>query len=74
MTEAERKLWGYLRDRRFGGRKFRRQHPVGPYFLDFYCPEGRLAIELDGSQHAEDAQRLHDEKRSSDLERFSKRS
>ncbi|MCK6686066.1 MAG: DUF559 domain-containing protein [Thermoanaerobaculia bacterium] len=66
-TEAERKLWWCLRDRTFKGRKFRRQHPVGPYFLDFYCPEARLAIELDGGQHAEDEQRLHDEKRSSFL-------
>ena len=66
-TCAEPKLCWSLRDRRFSGRKFRRQHPVGPSFLDFYCPEAGLAVELDGSQHAEDTQRLHDETRSSFL-------
>ncbi len=53
LTDAERPLWGIVRARRFLGLKFRRQHPVGPYILDFYCDELRLAIELDGGQHAE---------------------
>ena len=44
-----------LRNRRLGGRKFRRQHPLPPYILDFYCEEARLAIELDGGQHGEQA-------------------
>ena len=52
-TDAERKLWYLLRDRRLGGIKFCRQHPRGPYTLDFYCAEAALVIELDGSQHAE---------------------
>ncbi|WP_284155332.1 asparagine synthase-related protein [Sulfuricystis multivorans] len=60
-TDAERLMWYLLRDRRLAGRKFRRQHPVPPYVLDFYCAELKLAIELDGGQHAErferDAQR-----------------
>ena len=40
-----------LRAGRFAGFKFRRQHPLGPYFLDFFCPAARLSIELDGFQH-----------------------
>jgi len=52
-TQAERKLWYLLRDRRLGGIKFRRQHPRGPYTLDFYCAEAALVIEVDGGQHAE---------------------
>jgi very-short-patch-repair endonuclease len=52
-TDAERMLWLQLRDRRLGGAKFRRQHPVGDYVADFACPERRLVVELDGSQHME---------------------
>ena len=52
-TDAERALWHRLRDRRLAGQKFRRQHPVGPYFADFACVEAGLVIELDGGQHAE---------------------
>lgn len=52
MTEAERKLWHALRDRRLAGHKFRRQHPIGPYVADFYCEYERLIIEVDGGQHA----------------------
>jgi very-short-patch-repair endonuclease len=44
-------MWSILRDRRFAGYKFRREHPLGPYTLDFYCAEAKLALELDGSQH-----------------------
>jgi very-short-patch-repair endonuclease len=50
-TDVERALWTLLRAKRFGGFKFRRQHPVGPYVLDFYCATARLAIEADGGQH-----------------------
>jgi len=50
-TEAERKLWWHLRDSGLG-EKFRRQHPVGLFFLDFYCHEARLALEVDGGGHA----------------------
>jgi very-short-patch-repair endonuclease len=52
-TDAERKLWHFLRDRQLGGHKFRRQHPVGPYLADFACVERGLIVELDGGQHAE---------------------
>lgn len=51
MTDAEALLWKLLRDRRVAGAKFRRQHPVGKYILDFYCDEKRLGVELDGGQH-----------------------
>ena len=51
MTDAERCLWLHLRDRRLQGFKFRRQHPLGPYVLDFVCLEARLVVEADGGQH-----------------------
>ena len=52
---VERIIWRMLRDRRFGGAKFRRQAPIGPYIADFARPSHRLVVELDGSQHAESA-------------------
>jgi len=52
ITNAERKLWYALRDRRFARYKFRRQVPVGPYIGDFDCYSARLVIEVDGGQHA----------------------
>jgi very-short-patch-repair endonuclease len=55
MTDAERKLWFALKDRRFDAFKFRRQVPVGPYIADFLCFKSRLIIEVDGGQHAESA-------------------
>jgi len=54
-TPDERTLWALLRDRRLVGVKFRRQHQFGPYVLDFFCPEARVAVELDGGQHFESA-------------------
>ena len=53
MTDAERKLWFALRDRRFANFKFRRQVPVGPFIADFICYAARLVIEVDGGQHAD---------------------
>lgn len=50
-TSAEAILWKLLSGRKCGGLKFRRQHSAGPYILDFYCPEAKLAIELDGDVH-----------------------
>ena len=50
-TRAEDRVWFWLRNRRFGDHKFRRQHPVGDYILDFYCSELKLCIELDGAVH-----------------------
>jgi len=48
LTAAEALLWLNLKGRRLNGKKFRRQHSIGPYIVDFFCPESRLAIELDG--------------------------
>ncbi len=55
MTDAERKLWFALKDRRFQSFKFRRQVPIGPYVADFLTFESRLVVEVDGGQHAESA-------------------
>jgi very-short-patch-repair endonuclease len=52
QTETERKFWLLLRDRRLQGWKFRRQVPIGLYIADFCCPEAKLIVELDGGQHA----------------------
>jgi very-short-patch-repair endonuclease len=60
MTDAERKLWFALRDRRFAGFKFRRQVPIGPFIADFVCFGERLVIEVDGGQHADS---IRDQKR-----------
>jgi very-short-patch-repair endonuclease len=60
-TEAERKLWAHLRLRQLGGYKFRRQHPIGPYIVDFICIERKLIIEVDGGQH--DDYKFYDSKR-----------
>jgi ATP-dependent helicase HrpA/adenine-specific DNA-methyltransferase len=62
-TDAEAKLWGLLRMRQLQGCRFRRQHRVGGYILDFYCLELRLAVELDGGQHADQAQMECDRRR-----------
>ncbi len=51
-SRAERKVWELLRARRIGGAKFRRQHPIGPYFADFACISRKLVIEVDGEHHA----------------------
>ncbi len=53
MTDAERLLWGSLRNRGLAGAKFRRQKPEGGYFVDFLCAQARLVVELDGGQHSE---------------------
>lgn len=62
MTDAEGRLWRALRRDQLDGLHFRRQHPIGPFTLDFYCPSLRLAVELDGGQHAEQ-QKPADERR-----------
>ncbi len=63
QTDEEKELWRALRAGRFAGFKFRRQHLLGKYFLDFYCPAAKLSIELDGFQHGLPEQRQHDEER-----------
>ncbi|MDD5437869.1 MAG: endonuclease domain-containing protein [Patescibacteria group bacterium] len=63
QTEVERLLWNRIRNRRLIGARFIRQYSIGRYVLDFYCPEKRLAIELDGSQHLEQNQVEYDKER-----------
>lgn len=53
QTEAEKRLWWSLRRKQLRGARFRRQAPIGPYIVDFFCPEAKLIIELDGGQHAD---------------------
>jgi very-short-patch-repair endonuclease len=60
-TEAERILWEYLKNRKLNGKKFRRQHVIDKFILDFYCHESRLAIELDGAIHTKESVREYDE-------------
>lgn len=66
MTEAELKLWNELRAHRLMGLAFRRQMPIGRYIADFACPEHKLIVEVDGSQHAEDE--IYDQLRTTYLE------
>ncbi len=63
LTPPEVRLWLCLRGKQLGGLKFRRQHPAGPYVLDFYCSEARLAVEVDGQHHGETDQSVHDARR-----------
>ena len=62
-TPAEAFLWTMIKHSKLKGRKFRRQHSVGNYILDFYCPFERLAIELDGAHHFTDIGFQYDEER-----------
>src|SRR5256885_16739453 len=55
QTDAERKLWFAVRDRRLGAFKFVRQEAIGPFIVDFVCRDKNLIIEVDGGQHAESA-------------------
>lgn len=63
MTGPETRLWSRLRARQLQGLKFRRQHGIGPYIVDFYCPEQSLVIEVDGDSHADADQMLKDQLR-----------
>lgn len=70
MPKAEVILWQYLKGKKINGCKFRRQFGVGPYVVDFYCAEFKLAVELDGDSHfSEDAQK-HDIERQEYIEQF----
>ena len=63
MTGPETRLWSALRARQLQGMKFRRQHGIGPYIVDFYCPERSLVIEVDGDSHADADQIVRDQLR-----------
>lgn len=62
-TPAEAALWSLLKSSQLCGRKFRRQHSVGPYIPDFYCPAEKLAIELDGEIHNDPLRHEYDSER-----------
>jgi very-short-patch-repair endonuclease len=66
-TPAEEKLWNALKGKQLGGYKFRRQHPVSHYILDFYCHAAKLAIEVDGGYHLSEEQKQYDTRRTADL-------
>ncbi len=70
LTPAEARFWKTLQNSKLNGRKFRRQHSVGTYILDFYCPSERLGIELDGEVHFNDAAREYDYERKLFLQYF----
>jgi very-short-patch-repair endonuclease len=65
QTGAEERLWSRLRGRQLAGMKFRRQHAIGPFVVDFYCPEKKLVIEVDGPIH--DGQADEDKYREQEL-------
>jgi very-short-patch-repair endonuclease len=67
LTPAEATLWKFLQRSQLEGRKFRRQHSVGNYILDFYCPEEKLCVELDGAGHFTDAGIEYDKERTAYL-------
>jgi very-short-patch-repair endonuclease len=62
-TEAEQKLWSLLRNRQLKGKKFRRQHAIANYIVDFYCNECKLVIELDGNFHTDEIAKDYDKSR-----------
>ncbi len=67
-TPPEDLLWSNLRRKKLEGKKFRRQHPIDNYVVDFYCHEARLVIEVDGIIHLKDDQPLYDKDRQEKLE------
>ena len=70
LTPAEARLWTLLKGSQLAGRKFRRQHSVANYILDFYCPSERLAVELDGAVHDSVEAQEYDRERDMFLEQF----
>ena len=69
-TKAEVILWGRIKNKQLMGYKFRRQYSVGAFVIDFYCPEVKLAIELDGESHESKRAREYDQERQRYLEQF----
>src|SRR5438477_3600342 len=68
-TLSERRLWQALRRKQIHDVRFRRQHPIGPYFADFVCLRAKLVLEVDGPSHIDAAQMAYDERRPRWLER-----
>jgi len=69
-TRAERTVWTWLRNRAMFNLKFRRQHPIANYILDFYCAELKLCVEVDGGVHNTFARAIHDDERSCELSKL----
>lgn len=69
LTLPEVIIWSALRGRRLDGIRFRRQHPIGPYILDFYCEDAQLAVEVDGQGHEHPDAYAHDMRRTEWLNR-----
>ena len=67
-TPTEKKLWEYLKGKKMEGYKFRRQHPIGRFILDFYCHAKKLVVEIDGGYHQEQLQQWEDAERTQFLE------
>jgi len=70
MTEAEKIVWDKLKNRNVFKARFRRQHPIGSFIVDFYCHEYKLAIEIDGEIHLKNDVIEYDDGRSHDIEKF----
>ena len=73
QTEAEKLLWKHIRNKQLQGYKFKRQHPVTPYIVDFFCEDAKLIVELNGGQHSveNDAERTKKlQKKGSTIMRF----
>lgn len=70
MTPAEKIVWDKLRDKRLGGFKFRRQHPIWRFIADFYCHEVKIVVEIDGGIHQDRLMKEYDASRSAELERM----
>jgi len=70
LTPAEATLWKYLQHSKLDGRKFRRQHSIKNYILDFYCPSEKLGIELDGDVHNDFASEEYDRERTEHLNKL----
>jgi very-short-patch-repair endonuclease len=68
LTPQEAKLWGRLRRKQLYGIKFRRQHPMDRFILDFFCYQHKLVVEVDGGQHSEPVQHAYDQARTEWLE------
>jgi very-short-patch-repair endonuclease len=70
MTASEQRLWRYLRGKRMAGHKFRRQFSVDQFIVDFYSPELKLAIEIDGDSHAGEKEGKYDKLREKHFSRL----
>lgn len=70
MTKTEKELWEVLKNKKLGGFKFRRQHPISKFILDFYCHEAKFGIEIDGKVHNSKSQKFYDDDRSEILREY----